>query len=522
MIDKANIDKTNSWPFVEAKKILKERNKLIKSKGKITLQTGYGPSGLPHIGTFGEVARTSMIVNALDQITDVPKEIITFSDDMDGLRKIPDNVPNQKRLEENLHKPLTSVPDPFEKFDSFGEHNNEMLKKFLDNFSFKYSFKSSTKLYKAGFFNETLNHILKNYNGIMNIIIPTLGKERQKTYSPFLPICPNTNKVLEIPVLEIDEKKSKIIFDNSGEKLEASILDGNCKLQWKVDWAMRWYALDIDFEMYGKDLIESAILSTKIIKLLGKQNPSGFAYELFLDEKGEKISKSKGNGITIDQWLEYASPESLSLFMYQNPKRAKKLYKEIIPKSVDEYLDFIEKGKSQDDLQLLMNPAWHVHSSNMPKENYIMSFSMLLNLVETSNATSEEILWKFVKNYKKDIAKDNFPIFNNLIKYSIKYFNDVVKQNKKYKKPNISEKKALLDLISNLEKCSDNMKPEDIQTEIYTVGKNNGYKENLREWFKLIYEVVFGVEDGPRIGFFISFFGLKETIKLIEGKLKDV
>ena len=335
MIDKANIDKTNSWPFVEAKKILKERNKSIKSKGKITLQTGYGPSGLPHIGTFGEVARTSMIVNALDQITDIPKEIITFSDDMDGLRKIPDNVPNQKRLEENLHKPLTSVPDPFEKFDSFGEHNNEMLKKFLDNFSFKYSFKSSTKLYKAGFFNETLNHILKNYNGIMNIIIPTLGKERQKTYSPFLPICPNTNKVLEIPVLEIDEKKSKIIFDNSGEKLEASILDGNCKLQWKVDWAMRWYALDIDFEMYGKDLIESAILSTKIIKLLGKQNPSGFAYELFLDEKGEKISKSKGNGITIDQWLEYASPESLSLFMYQNPKRAKKLYKEIIPKSVD-------------------------------------------------------------------------------------------------------------------------------------------------------------------------------------------
>ena len=457
MIDKANIDKTNSWPFVEAKKILKERNKSIKSKGKITLQTGYGPSGLPHIGTFGEVARTSMIVNALDQITDVPKEIITFSDDMDGLRKIPDNVPNQKRLEENLHKPLTSVPDPFEKFDSFGEHNNEMLKKFLDNFSFKYSFKSSTKLYKAGFFNETLNHILKNYNGIMNIIIPTLGKERQKTYSPFLPICPNTNKVLEIPVLEIDEKKSKIIFDNSGEKLEASILDGNCKLQWKVDWAMRWYALDIDFEMYGKDLIESAILSTKIIKLLGKQNPSGFAYELFLDEKGEKISKSKGNGITIDQWLEYASPESLSLFMYQNPKRAKKLYKEIIPKSVDEYLDFIEKGKSQDDLQLLMNPAWHVHSSNMPKENYIMSFSMLLNLVETSNADNKDLLWKFVKKYKTDISENKQPIFDSLVGYAIKYFNDVIKKTKKYKKPNNDEKNALEALINALDDCNDEM-----------------------------------------------------------------
>ena len=522
MIDKANIDKTNSWPFVEAKKILKERNKSIKSKGKITLQTGYGPSGLPHIGTFGEVARTSMIVNALDQITDVPEEIITFSDDMDGLRKIPDNVPNQKRLEENLHKPLTSVPDPFEKFDSFGEHNNEMLKKFLDNFSFKYSFKSSTKLYKAGFFNETLNHILKNYNGIMNIIIPTLGKERQKTYSPFLPICPNTNKVLEIPVLEIDEKKSKIIFDNSGEKLEASILDGNCKLQWKVDWAMRWYALDIDFEMYGKDLIESAILSTKIIKLLGKQNPSGFAYELFLDEKGEKISKSKGNGITIDQWLEYASPESLSLFMYQNPKRAKKLYKEIIPKSVDEYLDFIEKGKSQDDLQLLMNPAWHVHSSNMPKENYIMSFSMLLNLVETSNADNKDLLWKFVKKYKTDISENKQPIFDSLVGYAIKYFNDVIKKTKKYKKPNNDEKNALEALINALDDCNDEMKPEDIQTKIYSVGKENGYEKNLRDWFKLIYEVVFGVENGPRIGFFISFFGVKETKILIKEKLKNV
>ena len=327
MIDKENLEKTAAWPFLEAKKILRERKAYIEKKGKIILQTGYGPSGLPHIGTFGEVARTSMVVNALDKITEIPKEIITFSDDMDGLRKVPDNIPNIKILEDNLHKPLTSVPDPFQKYKSFGEHNNELLKKFLNEFNFKYTFKSSTELYRNGIFNETLKLILKNYDGIMSIILPTLGKERQKTYSPFLPICPETKKVLEIPVLEIDKKKSKIIFNNNGKKLEKSILDGNCKLQWKVDWAMRWYALDVDFEMYGKDLIESAILSSKIIKLIGKKNPSGFAYELFLDEKGEKISKSKGNGITIDEWLNYASPESLSLFMYQNPKRAKKLYK---------------------------------------------------------------------------------------------------------------------------------------------------------------------------------------------------
>jgi lysyl-tRNA synthetase class 1 len=519
VIDKSIIQDTSSWPFVEARKLVKERQKIYEKKGKITLQTGYGPSGLPHIGTFAEVARTTMMVNAIKQIIDIPTEIITFSDDMDGLRKIPDNVPNKEILEKNLHKPLTSIPDPFKKYKSFGEHNNEMLKKFLNQFNFKYNFKSSTELYKSGFFNEILILILKNYKGIMEIIIPTLGKERQKTYSPFLPICPDTGVVLEIPINEIDEKNSKIIFDNNGKKLEKSILDGNCKLQWKVDWAMRWHALDVDFEMYGKDLIESAILSTKIIKLLGKSNPSGFAYELFLDEKGEKISKSKGNGITIDEWLKYASPESLSLFMYQNPKRAKKLYKEIVPKAVDEYLDFIEKGKTQNELQILLNPVWHVHDGLMPKENMIMTFSMLLNLVETSNANTKELLWKFVKKYKSNIIEKDHPIFDKLIGYAIKYFNDVIKQNKKYKKPNELEKKALEALINALEKCNDSMQPEYIQTQIYTVGKENGYKENLRDWFKLIYEVVFGDANGPRMGFFISFFGVNETKQLIKDKI---
>ena len=520
MIKKENLDKTSAWPFVEAKKMLRERKSFIEKKGKITLQTGYGPSGLPHIGTFGEVARTSMMVNALSQLSDIPTEIITFSDDMDGLRKVPENVPQKELLEKNLHKPLTQVPDPFGKFKSFGEYNNEMLKTFLDSFNFNYNFKSSTFLYKSGFFNSSLETILEKYESIMNIILPTLGKERQKTYSPFLPICRETGQVLEIPVKKIDKKRSKIIFDNNGTELEASIFDGNCKLQWKVDWAMRWYALDVDFEMYGKDLIESAILSSKIIKLLGKSNPSGFAYELFLDEKGEKISKSKGNGITIDQWLEYASPESLSLYMYQNPKRAKKLYKEIVPKAVDEYLDYIEKAKNQNELQLLMNPVWHVHNSDVPKENTIMSFSMLLNLVETSNADNKELLWKFVKRYKKNILEKDYPIFDKLVGYAIKYFNDVIKLQKKYKTPNDSEKLALKALVKTLDKCNDQMTPEDIQTLIYSSGKENGYSENLRDWFKLIYEVVFGDENGPRMGFFISFFGVQETKDLILNKIK--
>ena len=379
---------------------------------------------------------------------------------------------------------------------------------------------SSTEKYKNGFFDDTIIEILQNCEKIMEIILPTLREERKKTYSPFLPICPESGIVLEIPVLEIFKEKSKILFDNNGKKLEVSILDGKCKLQWKVDWAMRWYALDVDFEMYGKDLIESAILSSKIIKLLGKNNPSGFAYELFLDEKGEKISKSKGNGITIEQWLEYASPESLSLFMYQNPKRAKKLYKEIVPKAVDEYLDFIQKSKSQNELQILLNPAWHVHNGEIPKEDLIMTFSMLLNLVEASNANSKELLWKFVKKYKKNITENKFPIFDNLIDYAINYFNEVIKLKKKYKKPNENEKKALEALILTLDKCNDDMSPEDIQTLIYSTGKENGYEEKLREWFKLIYEVVFGDENGPRLGFFIKFFGIKETKQLIKDKLK--
>jgi len=518
--DKSIIQATSSWPFVEARKLIKERKKILEKKNKITLQTGYGPSGLPHIGTFAEVVRTTMMANAIKRISDIPTEIITFSDDMDGLRKIPDNVPNKEILEKNLHKPLTSVPDPFNKYKSFGEHNNEMLKKFLDKFKFDYIFKSSTETYKQGLFNSSLLLVLEKYEKINEIIIPTLGKERQKTYSPFLPICPETGKVLEVPVVEIKKREGKIIYQNNNKKIETEIINGKCKLQWKVDWAMRWYTFDVDYEMYGKDLIESAILSSKICQVLGKKNPNGFAYEMFLDEKGEKISKSKGNGITIEEWLKYASPESLSLYMYQNPKRAKKLYSDVVPKAVDEYLTCIDKFTEQDDKQKLLNPVWHVHNGNPPKEKSIMPFSVLLNLVGTSNATDKEVLWKFIKKYKKGIEKANHPILDSLVGYALKYFEDITKPNKKYRKPNEKEKKALQDLAKRLKDCKEQMDPEAIQTIIYSVGKDNGYKENLREWFKAIYEIIFGDQDGPRMGFFISFFGVKESIELINKYIK--
>ena len=520
MLDINLIQSTSSWPFVEVRKLLKDRGELIKKKNKITFQTGYGPSGLPHIGTFGEVARTTMMINALNHIQKIDHELITFSDDMDGLRKVPDNVPDVEILKKNLGKPLTSIPDPFKKYNSFGEHNNEMLREFLKKFNFKFIFKSSTENYRKGVFNNSLSRVLEKYEEIMNVILPTLREERRKTYCPFLPICPITGVVLEIPLLSMDKKSGKIIFDNKGEKLEVDILNGNCKLQWKVDWAMRWFTFDVDFEMYGKDLTESAILSSKICRILGKHPPNGFAYELFLDEKGEKISKSKGNGISIEQWLRYASPESLAMYMYPNPKRAKKLYSEVVPKTVDEYLSFIEKYPTQEKKEQLLNPVWHVHNGNPPKEKIVMPFSMLLNLVDSSNAKNKDILWKFINRFHKEIKPKDHKILDGLTNYAINYFKDNVEPKKNFKKPSVDEKKALEKLIKKLEEIETSLSPEEIQTLVYTVGKENGYQKNLRNWFKLIYQVVFGEENGPRMGFFISFFGLKETIELISNKIK--
>ena len=518
MIDNEYLD-SKAWPFVEARELLKKRQKLLEKKGYALFQTGYGPSGLPHIGTFGEVCRTTMVIQAFKKISDIPTKLFTFSDDMDGLRKVPENISNKEVLEKNLHKPLTSVPDPFGKFNSFGEHNNEMLKSFLDQFGFSYEFKSSTVLYKSGVFDETLKLILSNYDKIMNIILPTLGPERRKSYSPFLPICPETGHVLEVAILEKNIASHEIVYESNGKKFSTPITGGNCKLQWKVDWAMRWHALEVDFEMYGKDLIPSAELSYEICKVLGHKPPSGFYYELFLDEKGEKISKSKGNGISIEDWLKYASPESLALYMYQNPQRAKKLYPQVIPKAVDEYLSFLDKFSEQPMKEQLGNPVWHVHDGNPPQEKNVITFGVLLNLVSASNADNEEVLWKFIKNFKSDVNRAEHPILEKLIKNAISYFNDHVKIHKKYRSANELEKKALLELTQEIQKMPEGLSPEEMQTVVFTVGKNYYAKEELRNWFKAIYEVVFGDEQGPRMGSFICFFGKQETIDLINNSL---
>ena len=506
-----------AWPFVEARKVI-ERSKQ-KNKKTIRLETGYGPSGLPHIGTFGEVARTTMVLNAIKSMSDLNVELIAFSDDMDGLRKVPENVPNQAVLETNLHKPLTMIPDPFGTSESYGSHNNEMLQKFLDKFGFKYSFKSATKLYKSGFFDQQLIKVLNQYDKIKKIILPTLGEERKKTYSPFLPICPHTGHVLEVEVIATNIAENKIIYLNNGKEFEQSILKGNCKLQWKVDWAMRWCALDIDYEMYGKDLIPTFQLSSKVCRALKHEPPENYFYELFLDQNGEKISKSKGNGLSIEEWLSYAPKETLSYFMYQNPRRAKKLFLEIIPKSVDEFLSHLNKFDDQNEEERFENPIWHIMNSQNNIGKVPISYNLILNLVTASGKNDPNFIFDFIKKYDRSIINSNPNFIIELITGAINFEKEVNADKIQLKTPSADETKIFLDLIKRIQLLPETADAETIQTEIYQIGKDYKF-DNLRDWFKLIYQVLFGKSDGPRFGTFIAIYGIDETIKLIKERLK--
>ena len=401
---------SKAWPFEEARKLVKRFEKNKPESGYAIFETGYGPSGLPHIGTFGEVARTTMVRTAFEQISDIPTRLICFSDDLDGMRKIPDNVPNPEALKEHLQKPLTSVPDPFDTYESFGEHNNAMLRRFLDTFGFEYEFYSATQFYSSGKFDEVLLRAAKNYQAIMDVMLASLREERRETYSCFLPISPKTGKVLYVPMLDVDGEKGLITFiDEEGEKITQTVTGGNVKLQWKPDFGARWAALGVDFEMYGKDHSTNTPIYDKICRILGARAPEHFTYELFLDDKGEKISKSKGNGISIDEWLTYASADSLSYFMYLKPKTAKRMHFDVIPKAVDEYHQQLRAFHNQDLTQRLNNPVYHIHNANVPTSDMVISFSMLLNLASVASSDNKEGLWGFIKRYAPDSSPENNP-----------------------------------------------------------------------------------------------------------------
>ena len=510
---------SKAWPFQEARSLLKRVKGQTPAKGHVLFETGYGPSGLPHIGTFGEVARTSMVRRAFHELCDIPTRLVAFSDDMDGLRKVPDNVPNKEMLGRYLGMPLTKVPDPFGTHDSFGAHNNARLQAFLDQFGFDYEFVSSTACYQSGQFDDALLAVLENYDQVMNVILPTLGPERRATYSPFLPVCPDTGKVLQVPILERDQDAGTVIYENdAGKKVEAPVTGGHCKLQWKVDWAMRWFALDVDYEMSGKDLIESVRLSSKICRILGARPPESFTYELFLDENGEKISKSRGNGLSIDDWLRYATPESLSLYMFQQPRRAKRLFFDVIPRAADDYLRFLDSFKNQEPAEQMANPAWHIHGGRPPQEEVPLTFALLMNLAGACNSEDGAVLWGFISRYAPGATPESHAMLDALVGYAINYYRDFVKPHKQYRQPTEQERRAMDDLAAALEAMAPDLPGSNIQNQVYEIGKAHEF-ENLRDWFKALYEVLFGQSQGPRFGSFAALYGIAETAALVRRAL---
>ncbi|MFC5736598.1 lysine--tRNA ligase [Sinirhodobacter huangdaonensis] len=519
---------SKAWPFEEARRVLKRYEKAPPEKGYVLFETGYGPSGLPHIGTFGEVARTTMIRRAFEIISDIPTKLLCFSDDMDGMRKVPENVPNQDLLKANIQKPLTAVPDPFGEFDSFGDHNNAMLRRFLDTFGFEYEFASATQYYKTGKFDDMLLRCAEKYDDIMAIMLKSLREERASTYSCFLPIHPETGRVLYVPMKNVDAKAGTVTFDDeTGREWTLPVTGGHVKLQWKPDFGMRWAALGVDFEMYGKDHATNTPIYDNICKVLGGRAPEHFTYELFLDANGEKISKSKGNGLTIDEWLTYASTESLSYFMYQKPKTAKRLWWDVIPKAVDEYHQQLRAFPEQPLEKQIDNPVWHIHGGKPPVSTLVVPFAMLLNLASVSGAHDKETLWGFIRRYAPEATPESHPDLDAAAGFAVRYFQDFVAPTRAFRLPSDKERAAMEDLIGRLkalpaqelhEIFPDEDPAEGLQTIVFAVGKEHGF-EPLRDWFTALYEVLLGQSQGPRFGGFIALYGVKETIARMETAL---
>jgi lysyl-tRNA synthetase class 1 len=504
-----------AWPFEEARKVAERL--AVSGKDHALFETGYGPSGLPHIGTFGEVARTTWVRRAFTELTGQPSKLLAFSDDMDGLRKVPDNIPNREMLTPYLGKPLTQIPDPFGTHDSFGAHNNARLRAFLDSFGFEYEFASSTEYYQAGRFDAALLRILECYEQVMAVILPTLGPDRRATYSPILPLHPHTGIVMQVPMRRIDPAAGVVIWSDpqTGEAFETSVRGGACKLQWKADWAMRWYALQVDYEMSGKDLIDSVKLSARICRILGGQPPEGMTYELFLDQDGQKISKSRGNGLSVEDWLTYAPNESLGQFMYNQPQRAKRLYFDVIPRAVDEYVSNLDKLRTQSDPA---NPAWHIHAGRLPNHaGSPISFAMLLNLASVVNADQPDILWGFIKRYAPGASPESQPLLARLADHAVAYYRDFVRPEKRYRDPNAMERAALEDLATTLMALPDGS-AETIQNAVFEVGKRHPFPD-LRSWFGCLYQVLLGQQEGPRFGVFVALYGVPETIALVRSAL---
>ncbi len=510
---------SKAWPYEEARKLLKRWPEGKPDGAPIIFETGYGPSGLPHIGTFNEVLRTTFVRRAFQELSDQPTRLIAFSDDMDGLRKVPDNIPDAALLEANLGKPLTQIPDPFGTHESFAAHNNAMLRGFLDRFGFDYEFFSATECYRSGRFDEVIRQVLRNWDAVMGVMLPTLREERRRTYSPILPISPASGIVLQVPVEVVDAEAGIIAFEDEGRRVEQSALGGQAKLQWKVDWAARWVALGVDYEMAGKDLIDSVVQSGKIARILGGRPPEGFNYEMFLDEKGEKISKSKGNGLSLEEWLRYGSEESLAFYIYREPRKAKSLHIGVIPRAVDDYWLFRANYSKQPVEQKLGNPVHHIHAGKVPEQGLPLTYGLLLNLVSLPGLHDRDTAWKFVQRYAPETSPESHPELDQLIGLAVNYARDFVVPNLKKRPPTAEEAAALRELDTELAKLPADADAEAIQHLVFEIGKTHYGKDKLRAWFQALYETLLGSSQGPRMGSFIALYGIENSRRLIEEAL---
>jgi lysyl-tRNA synthetase, class I len=518
---------SKAWPFQEAQRLAKRfpggKRDSSGALVPVIFETGYGPSGLPHIGTFQEVLRTTLVRRAYEVVTGGhPTRLIAFSDDMDGLRKVPDNIPGADMLQANLHRPLCRIPDPFgQGHASFAHHNNALLCDFLDRFGFDYEFVAASDRYNSGAFDEALRGVLRNFGAIMEVMLPTLREERRRTYSPILPISAASGHVLQVPVEVVDAEAGIVRFMDGGEIVEQSVLGGHSKLQWKVDWAMRWVALGVDYEMCGKDLTDSVTQSGKIARILGGQKPEGMIFELFLDANGEKISKSRGNGLTIEEWLTYGTEESLCFYLFREPKSAKQLHAGVIPKAVDEYWQFRAAIPDQALDKRLGNPVWHLLRANGYQggdgDTLPVTYGLLLNLVGVLGAgASADQVWSYLGNYIADADPARHPQLGTLVQAALAYNREFVAPTLVRRAPTGAEAAALRALDQGLAELGEAAPADELQTLVYEIGKREEFGfETLRDWFRALYETLLGSPQGPRMGSFIALYGIANTRRLI-------
>ena len=517
------------WPYEEARKLV-DRAQGYQPGRPVIFESGFGPSGLPHLGTMCEVLRPAYVRRALENVGDGrPARLIVFIDDIDGLRKVPESVPHRDEWKRYLGQPVARIPDPFGCCKSFADHMIDLLSKFLAPVEVDLELARASEMYASGRFDDALKLMLDKREDIIRVITPTLREENRAGWSPFMPICPACGQVNSTRVVAYHPDRAAVEFScerdfggahGCGHRAEQSVLGGNAKVGWKVDWALRWYVLKVDYELYGKDLIDSARLSGQILRLLGGKPPIGFPFEMFLDEEGHKISKSVGRGVTVDDWQRYAPIEVLKYFLLLSPRRARKLFIETIPQYVDEYLDALREYARADNVEARRNMALEfvLQSRSSRRFDSSLTYSMTMNLVAALGSSDRDLIWKYLTRYDPAIAGDaeTEALGRTLMDCALNYYADFIEPTKKRYAPNNSEREQLKKLIEFLEANPD-APGDEIEKKIYDLGRE--YYPKPGNIFPLLYRVLLGQDRGPRLGAFIRLATPARVVELLNASL---